>query len=196
MVKKETHLFVLSCNDEFNMSSIYIDGSGALTRRKPHILEAAVQLSKTSNAYSVVSRDKMKKGYMKLAHLLALPFLMQNIAQGFLLESWIFDSISSTHPCDEGLECLKAYECTEIEILKSAANLTTSLVAREALEQELESLRCHDFSLDDIFADDLSGSDERYCCKRNSEIEKQCSPGSNGSGSDSSKGSDSHGECN
>ena len=109
---------------------------------------------------------------------------------------WIFDMIPSTHPCDEGLECLKANECIEIESRKSVANFTTSLVAKEALEQELESLRCHDFSLDDIFADDLSGSDERYCCKRNSEIGPQCNPGSNGSGSDSSKGSDSYGECN
>ena len=91
---------------------------------------------------------------------------------------WIFDTIPTLYPCDDGLECLKASECKDIEWRKSVANLTSSVVAKEALEQELESLRCHDISVDDIFADDFSGGEDRYCCKRNMRIEPQCNTGS------------------
>ena len=88
---------------------------------------------------------------------------------------WIFDTIPKTYPCGDRLECLPANECAEIDYRKKVVELTTSPVVKEALEQELERLRCHDMSFDDIFGNDFSESNDRYCCKRDPPLSSECS---------------------
>ena len=84
---------------------------------------------------------------------------------------WIYDTIPLNYPCAEGLECLPPSECMEIEFRKKVANWTTSPVVKEALEQELEGLMCHDLSIDEIFASSMTtfndAVSEKYCCKKN-----------------------------
>ena len=87
-----------------------------------------------------------------MKYLFVLAFMIVYTRPSGYLD-WIFDTIPTTYPCDEGLECLPANECDEIENRKKTANLTKSQLVKEALEQELEGLRCHDISLDALFAD-------------------------------------------
>ena len=87
---------------------------------------------------------------------------------------WIYDNIPTTYPCDDGLECLPSDECAEIHHRKKVVELTTSPVVKKALEQELERLRSHDISFEDIFADDFSVSNEKYCCKRSPLQDSEC----------------------
>ena len=86
---------------------------------------------------------------------------------------WMYDTIPTNYPCAEGLECLPQDECLEINLRKKVALLTTSPVVKKALEQELESLKCHDLPSHDYSAifdlrafEDAVG--DSYCCKRSS----------------------------
>ena len=79
---------------------------------------------------------------------------------------WIYESIPmSGGPWDEGMECLPARECAGIMARKAVMEATTSERAREALEQELSALRCHDLTLEEALGF-VQVVEEKYSCRR------------------------------